>query len=84
MATFTKPQSLNGKQLKDELKAAGVNVEMIIDNADNTISLDVASNKETQVAEIIKNHVGVDYVATAADKLAALGLTADDLKAIGL
>jgi len=78
---FTKPESLNGAQLKSELATAGIVVDEIIDNAKGEISFDVAKNKESAAAEIVSNHVGVDTAPSIEDKLASVGLSLNDLKA---
>jgi hypothetical protein len=78
---FTKPNSLNGAQLKSELSAQGITIEVIDDNGTGTISFDVAKAKEGLAASIVAAHVGVETQPTIADKLASVGLSIDDLKA---
>ena len=78
---FTKPELLNGAQLKDELKAQGIIVEVIEDNGVGEISFDVEKAKEGLAASIVAAHVGVDSVPTIAEKLESVGLSLDDLKA---
>ena len=82
---FIKPKSLNGKQLKDELKAEGIEVVTIEDNANGDISFDVEKNKESLAASIVAAHVGIENQPTINDKLASVGLSVSDLKnALGL
>jgi len=78
---FNTPQSLNGAQLKDELKAQGIIVEKIDNNATGQISFVVDKAKEGLAASVVAAHVGVDSVQTIADKLASVGLSIDELKA---
>ena len=77
---FTKPNSLNGAQLKSELKAQGIAVDVIDDNGNGQISFDVEKNKETAANEIVAAHIGIETKPTIADKLAQAGLTIDELK----
>jgi len=81
MKTFTKPQNLNGAELKEELAAEGIVVEKIYDNADGTISF--KANNESKAAGIVAAHNGTTVAPepTIADKLASVGLNLDDLKA---
>jgi hypothetical protein len=78
---FTKPNSLNGAQLKAELLDQGIDVEVIDDNGTGTISFNVTKAKEGLAASIVADHVGVDSVPTIADKLESVGLNIDELKA---
>jgi hypothetical protein len=78
---FTKPQALNGKQLKDELKVQGIIVEVIEDDGQGQISFDVEKPKEGLAASIVAAHVGIDKEPTIADKLESVGVSIDDLKA---
>ena len=79
---FTKPNLLNGGQLKSELSAQGISVEIIEDNGTGTISFDVLKAKEGLAVSIVANHVGVDSVPTIAEKLASAGINIDELKAV--
>lgn len=78
---FTKPQSLNGAQLKSELKGKGINVEVIDDLGNDLISFEVSKAKEADAEAIVSAHVGIDTVPTIAEKLASIGLDLDQLKA---
>jgi hypothetical protein len=95
MIKFNKPNQLNGSQLCEELIKAGVK----IDNPLNTCSIDeygdfwlnIADKDEAKAKPVVEAHVGVDQTqakaqakAAAESKLAALGLTTDDLRALGL
>ena len=79
---FDKPAQLNGVQLVAELKAANIEVTgyPVIDG-DGVLWLDIPEAKKNHATSIVAAHVGVDTVPTVADKLAAAGLTIDELKA---
>jgi hypothetical protein len=78
---FTKPQALNGKQLKDELKTQGITVEVIEDDGQGQISFDVEKAKEGLAASIVAAHVGIDKEPTIVEKLESVGVSLNDLKA---
>jgi len=85
MATFNKPKNLNGAELISELKDVGLDVKLIKDNSDGTISFEV--NDEELAGEIVAKHDGTIIAPepTIAQKLASVGLTLPDLKtALGL
>jgi hypothetical protein len=79
---FDKPAQLNGGQLAAELKTANIEVTgyPVLDG-NGILWLDVPEAKKTATAAIVAAHVGIDTVPTVADKLAAAGLTIDELKA---
>ena len=87
MASFTKPDSLNGTQLREELRTAGViisdDINAVIDSSDGFIHLDIKKADETKAAAVVAAHVGVDSVIELSieDKLAYVGISLDDLKA---
>ena len=85
MATFTKPENLNGTELKQELAASGIVIESIKDNLNGTISFD--TDKESEATSIVAAHNGTTEAPelTIFEKLASVGLSIDDLKvALGL
>ena len=85
MATFNKPKNLNGAELIAQLKKIGLEVKLIKDNSDGTISFEV--DDEELAAEIVANHNGTVIAPekTVAEKLESVGLNLDDLKvALGL
>ena len=90
MITFTKPQNLNGTELRDELNAAGVSIsysQFSVNIDDDVLLLDIEQSDEIKAAGIVAVHNGtiVAPEPTVADKLAAAGLSVDDLKmALGL
>ena len=85
MATFTKPENLNGTELKQELAASGIVIESIKDNLYGTISFD--TDKVSEATSIVAAHNGTTEAPelTISEKLASVGLSIDDLKvALGL
>jgi hypothetical protein len=61
MLQFTKPDSLNGEQLVNELAAAGVVVtgKPLLD--DNLILwLDIPASDKSKASTIVNTHLGVD------------------------
>ena len=90
MITFTKPENLNGTELRDELNAAGVSIsynQFSIEINNNVLLLDIAETDEIKAAGVVAAHNGtiVAPKPTVADKLAIAGLSVTDLKqALGL
>jgi hypothetical protein len=88
MIKFTKPTNLNGAELLAELNAAGVLIQKspLIDGEGN-FWLDIVEADKPKATPIVAAHNGtiIPPVPTVADKLAATGLTLDELKtALGL
>lgn len=86
MVTFTKPENLNGSELRAELRNAGVEITDDIDSVvllGNDLILDVAKSDETKATAVVAAHNGtiIPPELTIADKLALVGLSIDDLKA---
>ena len=81
MKKFTKPLNLNGTELINELFAANIIVNEIIDFADGTIGFD--TENELVAAAIVASHNGtvVPPEPTISDKLASVGLNFEELKA---
>lgn len=83
MIKFNKPNNLNGLELINELRSAGVNIEKppLIDG-NNEFWLDISPEDEALAAQVVATHNGTTTAVepTAADKLAASGLTVQDLK----
>jgi hypothetical protein len=81
VATFNKPKNLNGAELLAELKVVGLDVNLIRDNSDGTISFEV--NNEELASEIVLAHNGTTVAPelTIEQKLASVGLSLPDLKA---
>lgn len=86
---FTQPAKLNGTRLTNELAVVGIVVnEVAVDGAGNLV-LQIADKDKTKAEQIIANHKGEDIIdpkiaakASALAKLAALGLTADEIAAL--
>jgi len=91
MIKFNKPHNLNGKELRDELNSAGVEIgylgrEILVDGNDD-LWLDIAEANKTKAKSIVTAHNGTTVGAepTIEEKLASVGLNLDDLKsALGL
>ena len=81
MKTFSKPENLNGAELKTELAVVGIIVDKIFDNGNNTISFE--TDNESAAATIVAAHNGTTAISepTIANKLASVGLSLDELKA---
>jgi hypothetical protein len=92
MIKFNKPANLNGKELLAELNSNQVKIsELPFDDGEGNIWLKIKETDESKATEIVAAHNGTTVApdntaakAIAQAKLAALGLTADDLKALGL
>ena len=91
MITFNKPENLNGTQLRNELNSGGVKIsdnrDSVCVNGKGQLELDIEANDQVKATEIVAKHIGVDIdtnaIKTSAEaKLAALGLTADEVTAI--
>ena len=81
MATFTRPENLNGAELKQELAAVNIIVNSVEDNLDGTITFE--TDKETKAAEVVSQHNGTTIAPelSTEQKLASVGLSLNDLKA---
>ena len=93
MLNFIKPTLLNSAQLLSELVDAGVDILDVKNfaevNGEGELYLAISETDKTKAAKIVANHIGIDtsleYLATKASalaKLAALGLTEDEVKSI--
>ena len=86
MISFDKPTSLNGDQLRIELRAAGVAISdhagAVADTSDGQIHLDVAAKDQAKASEIVANHLGVDSVKELSldEKLASVGISLAEIK----
>lgn len=83
MINFPMPNKLNGAQLIEELKAQ--DIEIIgypQDLSDGFVGLNINAKDKDKAETIVSNHVGVDKVPTIADKLAAVGLSIEELKTL--
>lgn len=88
MIQFNQPTNLNGAELLDELKAAGITVNalpLIDENGD--FWLDIADKDKDKAAAVVAVHNGTTVAKdpSVTEKLAYVGLSIDDLKeALGL
>lgn len=91
MLKFDRPKNLNGAELRDELKAAGIpvsdDINFLKDDAKGSLYIAISESFESKAAEVVKAHNGTIIAPepTVQDKLASVGLTLSDLKtALGL
>jgi len=89
--SFTKPQNLNGAELRQELVEAGVAITQafnsVVVEGDGLLYLDILDKDADAAAAVVAAHNGTIIAPklTVADKLASVGLNLDDLKeALGL
>jgi hypothetical protein len=82
MIQFTKPQNLNGSQLIEELKNAGISASNPTVDGD-AFSLDIDQKDVAKAEAIVKDHNGIMVAPEPSinQKLASVGLSIDDLKA---
>jgi hypothetical protein len=87
MKTFNKPQNLNGEELKEELRNAGVEIaatdSSVQLNGDGLLVLEIKDSDEEKAASVVAAHNGTTIAAepTIEEKLLSVGLTVEDLKA---
>jgi hypothetical protein len=88
MIKFEKPTELNAEQLVKEIKAKSVFIDesllpLIDGNGDLWLAVDESDEKA--IAAIVKAHKAVYTEPSIADKLAAAGISLDELKvALGI
>jgi len=85
MLSFIIPTTLNGKQLKNELIADGVQIDDSPTIKDDLLWLNIDVKFAEKAKNIVEAHVGVDepnYKESALAKLAALGLTPEEIAAL--
>jgi len=88
MTKFIKPKNLNGHELRDQLRAAGIPISndplSIVVEGDDSLTLLIDEKFEKQAADIVANHDGTIIAPemTPAEKLAKAGLSIADLKAL--
>ena len=86
MITFNKPDTLNGEQLRTELRSAGIAISdettAVSDSADGYIHLDIAAKDKSNAQQIVAAHVGVDSISEISleDKLASIGISLAEIK----
>ncbi len=86
MEQFTKPENVNGGELREELKAAGVKIgdkydAVMVD--DKILHLDIDPTDKLKASAVVAAHNGTvaEREPTVSEKLASVGLSIDDLKA---
>jgi hypothetical protein len=85
MIKFIKPVNLNGAELLNELKQAGIDViGLPVVDGNNDFWLDIAEADKAKATPIVAAHNGTtvapDNSAAKAALLAKLGITADEAK----
>lgn len=90
MEKYTRPENLNGAELRQELQNAGVKINAgmlaVILNGD-TLLLDIDAADREKAARVVESHNGstTPHEVTIADKLSIVGLEIDELKtALGI
>ena len=84
MIKFTKPVNLNGAELLNELKQAGIDViGLPVVDGNNNFWLEIAEADKAKATPIVAAHNGtiIPREPTIEDKLASVGLSVTDLKA---
>lgn len=83
---FKQPQTLDGKQLIDELAQAGIIAADLPNiDANGKMWIDIDAKDEGKATAIVAAHVAVLKPISIEDKLASVGLSVADLKtALGL
>lgn len=88
MIKFTKPENLNGSELVNELKAAGVNTtDFPTVDGNGDLWLPIATKDEAKAKAVVAAHNGTteQKPLTIEQKLESVGLSLDDLKvALGI
>jgi hypothetical protein len=87
MLKVNKPENLNGFELRDELRAAGVAItddrDAVLIDALGDLYLEIDSKDKAKADKVIAAHNGTSVAPelSIAEKLASIGLTIDDLRA---
>jgi hypothetical protein len=86
---FNKPTKLNGTRLANELADVGIIVDEIVLNGAGKLELQIADKDKAKAEQVIADHKGEDIIdptpalkASALAKLAALGLTPDEIASL--
>ena len=86
MIKFKTPATMSGSQLKKELNAAGVKIDLGADSIEmdgnGDLWLAIAAKDEAKAQEVLNAHVAVSLPAevTLEQKLESIGLTIEELK----
>lgn len=82
MSKYTTPIKLNGTQLRNELRAAGIDISnetgsVVVIN--NDLFLDIKDQDTIKANAVVLAHQGIDVILSAKDALLQrLGITADE------
>ena len=86
MIKFKTPATMSGSQLKKELNAAGVKIDLGADSIEmdgnGDLWLAIAAKDEAKAQEVLNAHVAVSLPTevTLEQKLESIGLTIEELK----
>lgn len=81
---FTKPENLNGTELRQELEAANITIgDRITVETDGSLNIEISAKDVAKAEVIVAAHNGtlVASEASISEKLASVGLSLDELKA---
>ncbi len=87
MVKVDKPTNLNGVELREELRAAGVEItdgrDAVFIDDNGILYLDIATKDKAKADEVIAKHNGSQTAPelSLTEKLASIGLSIDELKA---
>lgn len=84
---FNKPELFNGETFANDLEKNQIKITQFFDNGHNQLVIDGNEKDQAKIETLLKNHNGqgsviVDFRASALAKLAALGLTEDEIAAL--
>lgn len=88
MEMFNKPKNLNGNQLRDELRNAGISISDDISavsiDENGFLVLNISENDFELASDVVAKHEGNIVIPelTPLQKLSNAGLTPEDLKTI--
>lgn len=87
MIKFIKPVNLNGAELIEEFKSAGIELPYFEVDGNNDLWIDISEKHKTIATDIVAKHNGTIKAPEPSifEKLASVGLDVNDLKkALGL
>jgi len=84
---FIKPNPFNGETFIKDLQKNNISIIRFYDNGENQLIIEGAEKDTTKIENLLETHDGsdsirVDHRASALAKLAALGLTEDEIAAL--
>lgn len=84
---FTKPNPFNGETFMKDLQENNVSITRFYDNGENQLVVEGLEKDKSKIESLLNNHDGSDSIVvdlrkSALAKLAALGLTEDEIAAL--